>query len=585
VRSVRRSVSLLILTGIVSASAQSDEVILKAMKDEMQRAKTLRLPGLDAPYYAEYTIEDADLLGISATLGALVYSTHSPLRIQDVKVRVGDYGFDNTNYIFSDAFRGARYDTEQLPIESNYAGLRHILWLATDRAFKTAEEGIARKKSALKNVNLPDPLPDYSKAEPVQALLPAPRLAVDEATWKKRTVDLSGLFASYPDIQGSSVDFTSGQSTTYFINSEGTQVREPDNGAFFRIRGYAQASDGSPVRDAIVIQATDVNGLPPDAELRRAVTQVADNVTALAHAPQGYAYDGPVLFEGRAAAQLFGQLLGDNLKLQRKPVPEPGRPVPFRPSELETRVGARILPEWMDVVDDPTQADFGGQKLLGHYQYDSEGVKARPLTLVDKGILKDFLRTRTPTLKGFDGSNGHARLPGSFGSDAAGIGNLFVRASQTVPAVDMKKKLIELCKQRSKPYCLIVRKLDWPSSASPEELRRELSGMAMSGGGGRPVSVPLLVYRVDGEGKEELVRGVRFRGLSTRSLKDIVAASDQPYVYNYIDSTLPFALMGAGGFVTNSTVIAPAMIFEDVEFEQVIDETPNPPIVPPPPVK
>ena len=204
---------------------------------------------------------------------------------------------------------------------------------------------------------------------------------------------------------------------------------------------------------------------------------------------------------------------------------------------------------------------------------------------MDKGVLKDFLRTRTPALKGFDGSNGHARLPGSFGADAAGIGNLFIRASQTLPTADMKKKLMEVCKQRNKSYCLIVRKLDWPSSASVDELRRELSGMAMSGGGGRPVSVPLLVYRVDAEGKEELVRGVRFRGLSTRSLKDILAASDQPFVYNYIDSTMPFALMGAGGFVTNSTIIAPALLLEDVEFEQVIDETPNPPIVPPPPVK
>src|SRR5258708_14897941 len=130
------------------------------MKAQMPRSKTLRLPGLDPPYYIEYTIEDADTLDISATLGALVLEAHTPVRIQEVKARVGDYGFDNTNYIFSDAFRGARYDTQQLPLETNYAGLRHILWLATDRAVKTAEEGIARKKSALKNVPLPDTLPN-----------------------------------------------------------------------------------------------------------------------------------------------------------------------------------------------------------------------------------------------------------------------------------------------------------------------------------------------------------------------------------------------------------------------------------------
>jgi len=581
---VTRAVVIALLAAACTL-AQNDEYILKAMKDEMQRSKGLRLPGLDAPYYTEYTISDADMVTISATWGALLGETHSPLRVQSVKVRVGDYNFDNGNYVYSEAFGGARYDSEELPLETNYLGLRQILWLATDRAFKTAEEGIARKRSALKNVNLPDSLPDFSKAQPVQALLPAPRKTVDEAAWKKRTVDLSAIFASYPVVQTSDVEFQSVQSVNYFVNSEGAEVRTPDNIGFFRIRAYAQARDGTMVRDAEIPEAWDISGLPPEAELKLLATRVAETVTALAKAPQGYGYNGPVLVEGPASAQLFGQVLGDNLKLQRKPVPEPGRPVPYLPSELETRLGARILPDWMDVVDDPTQAQYGGQKLLGYYQYDLEGVAAKPVSIVEKGVFKDFLRTRTPVLKTPEGgSNGHGRLPGAHGATAPGIGNLFVRASQTVPGADMKKKLIELCKQRNKPYCIIVRKLDWPSTASLEELRREISSMAMSGGGGRPVASPLLVYRVNVDGTEELIRGVRFRGLSTRSFKDIVAASDQPYVYNFMDSLAPFAVMGGAGFITNSTVVAPAVLFEELELEQILDETPNPPIVPPPPV-
>src|SRR5260370_34815117 len=121
-------------------------------------------------------MEDGDMLGVSATLGALIYSTHSPLRIQDVKVRVGDYGFDNTNYLFSDAFRGARYDTDQLPIETNYAGLRHILWLATDRGFKTAEERVPPKKAGPQKGKLPSPLPRASKAGAGSAPRPHARL-------------------------------------------------------------------------------------------------------------------------------------------------------------------------------------------------------------------------------------------------------------------------------------------------------------------------------------------------------------------------------------------------------------------------
>ena len=561
---------------------ENDEFILKAMRDEMQRSKTLRLPGLDAPYYIEYSIEDADMVAISATLGALVQESHRPARIQRVKVRVGDYNFDNANYVLSDAFGGTRYDMEQLPIETNYNALRHTLWLATDRAFKTAEEGIARKKSALRNVNLPDALPDFSKAAPVKALLPAPLRSIDVAAWKKRTVDLSALFAPYHDLETSEVAFESVQSATYLVTSEGTELRTPDSVAFLRIRAHAQAPDGYVVRDAAVELSDDPSRLPGEGELKRAVNQVAENVTALAHAPQGYPYDGPVLFESRAAAQLFGQLLGDNLKLERKPVQEPGRPVPFAASELETRVGSRVLPTWMDVVDDPTQTSFEGQRLLGHYEYDIEGVVPKPLTLIDHGILKDFLRTRTPVLKGVDSSNGHARFPGPHGAAAPGMGNLFVRASQTMSDAALKSKLIEMCKERNKPYCIVVRKLDWPSSASIEELRREITGAATSGGGGRPVASALLVYRIDQDGKEELVRGVRFRGLNTRSLKDIVAASDHPYVYNYIDSRAPFALMGAGGYVSNSTIVAPAVLFDELELEQILDEMPSLPLVPPP---
>lgn len=572
----------ILLLGSSYAGAENDEFILKAMRDEMQRMKTLRLPGLEAPYFAEYLVEDADLLNVSATLGALVSFSHTPLRVQNVKVRVGDYNFDNTNYLYSESYSGTRYDSERLPLETNYAGLRNTLWLATDRAFKTAEEAIARKKSALKNVSVPDELPDFSKGEVVRALRPAPRISVDEAAWKKRTIDLSAIFASYPDVQSSSVEFNEAQSTNYFVNSEGSEVRVPDNVASFRIRAYGQAPDGYALRNAEVIPAWDVNALPDEAALRRAVTQVAEEIKALAHAPQGFAYDGPVLFEGRAAAQIFGQVLGDSLKLSRKPIGEPGRAVPFLPSELEGRLGSRVLPEWMDVVDDPVQEEFAGQKLLGHYQFDLEGIRARTVTLVDHGVLKDFLRTRTPVVKGLEGSNGHGRLPGSYGADSAGMGNLFVRASQTVSAAELKKKLIDLCKLRNKPYGIIVRKLDWPSSASFEELRRQFTSMAMSGAG-RPVSVPLLVYRVGVDGKEELVRGVRFRALNVRSFRDIVAASDQPFVFNFMDSNAPFALMGAAGFVTNSTVVAPSVLFEEVELEQVLDEMPKPPIVPAPP--
>jgi hypothetical protein len=171
-------------------------------------------------------------------------------------------------------------------------------------------------------------------------------------------------------------------------------------------------------------------------------------------------------------------------------------------------------------------------------------------------------------------------VTGSFGADAPGFGNLFVRATQTVPLPDLKKKLLDLCQERNKPYGILVRKLDYPSSASVDELRR----LAQASGSTRPVSLPLLVYRIYPDGREELVRSLRFRGVSTRSLKDIVAASDENYVFDFIDSNAPFALMGAGSFTTSASVIAPSLLFDELELEPVQEETPKLPIVPAPPL-
>ena len=569
-----------ILPGRAQAPAQEPDVLLRAMQDELERSRQLRIVSLDAPYFVEYRVAEETNFSINATLGALVATNQSTIRIPTVKVRVGDYNFDNTNHMYSEAYSGSRYDPDQLPLDSDYLGFRNVLWLATDRAYKTAEDAIARKRSSLKNMSVPDQIPDFSKAPPVKAVLPVHKPPVNDALWKDRVVKLSAIFDAYPKVLASTVEMQISQATNYLVNSEGSVLRTPEDLADIRVLAHGLAPDGTRVRDAVVFQAFDAGGLPSEADLRRRITEVAEHVTALADAPTGEAYDGPVLFDAEAAAQLFGQLLGDNLKVTRKPIVDAGRTAPHLPSELENRVGSRILPEWMDVVDDPTQTEWRGHTLLGHYLYDLEGVSPTPLALVEKGTLRTLLLTRTPALKAFPASNGRARMTGPYGADAPGFGNLFVRATQTLPPAELKKKLLYLCHEGNKPYGILVRKLDYPSSASVDELRH----LAQTSGNTRPTTLPLLVYKVYPDGKEELVRGLRFHSLSTRSLKDIVGASDENFVFDYVDSNAPFALMGAGSYTTSVSVIAPSLLFDELELEPTEEETPKPPIVPPPPL-
>jgi TldD protein len=340
---------------------------------------------------------------------------------------------------------------------------------------------------------------------------------------------------------------------------------------------------GGDVRDATTLFATSLGRIASEAEVDRAVRQLGGDVAALSEAPVGEAYAGPVMFEGLAGPQLFAELLAPHLALTRKPVAEPGRPMRWATSELEGRVGSRILPDFISVVDDPTQKEWRGKPLLGYLPVDMEGVVPGPLTVVEKGRLKTFLLTRTP-VAGFGETNGRARLPGAFGNKTPTATNLFVSAGETAAPGALKKQLLDLCAQRGKKYGYIVRKMDYPSSASFAEVRALAQAVMQSGGGAMPTSLPILLYRVFPDGKEELVRGMRFRGLTVRSLKDILSASDQAVALDYMFNLAPFSLIGAGGYVAPTTVVAPAVLFEELELEPMREENPRPPIVPPPAV-
>ena len=569
-----------LLLALVAPCFAADDVILQAMRDELKRSMTLKMQNLETPYYIEYALDDGQTWTAVSTLGGLISSNQSAFRFPRVTVRIGDYKFDNTNYVGSGFHFGGRYDVERFPLENSYAVLRRYLWLETDQSYKSALEAISRKRAALKSISVIDQLPDLSPA-PATQLLQEPKIAhIDFDSWIARTRSLSGEFARYPRIKGSNVLFNAVSSTHYYLTSEGTELRIPQTTSWITIGAVAQASDGMTLRDSTVFQSLDPARLPGDPEMQRAVKTVAERVAALALAPVGENYSGPVLFEGTAGAQVFAEILGKNLTLTRKPVTEPGNPASIQSSELEGRNGARVLPEFFDVVDDPTQSEFHGHPLFGSYITDEEGLKPAPLPIVEKGVLKNFLLTRQP-VRGYSASNGRARLAGNFGANSAAISNLFVSARETMPLSEMKKQMLDLCQQRGKDYGIIVRKMDYPSSASIEEARRLLSG-ASQAGGGRPVSLPLLVYRLYKDGHEELVRGLRFRGFNARSLKDILHAGDDTNLFEFLDNGAPFALTAAGSSAAESCVVAPSILIDDLELFKMEDEQPKLPIVPPP---
>jgi TldD protein len=559
-----------------AASTTAGDPILRAMRDEIERSRKLTVPNLESPYFIQYVLDDAETFAAAANLGGLISVRHNHLREPEVHVRVGTYQFDNTN--FPGAGFGGRYDLGRFPLDNSYPVMRRYFWLATDAAYKNAVEQLSRKRAAMRNLQSTETPDDFAHAEPVELIRAFQPLAIDEAEWTRRVRSLSALFSAYPQIKDSRVDFDASAGGLYLANSEGTAIKAPEDVLLLRVQAAAQASDGMTVRDAAVYLGFNQAGMLSSTEMERGVKDMAETVVRLAAAPKGEDYSGPVLFEGAASPQLFAELLGKNLALGRRPDGARGAAGPV--SELEGRMGARVLPDSFTVVDDPTQKEWRGRPLFGSYEVDREGVAAKPVRLIEKGVLKGYLLTRQP-VRGFPQSNGRARMDGAFGASTAGISNLFVTAGDAVPAAQMKQKLIELIQQRGKPYGLIVRKLDFPAVAPADELRRLIAG---SPGVAHPLSAPTLVYKVFPDGHEELVRGMRFHGVNLRSLKDILAAGDDSTVFEFMDSAAPFAMTGAGGFTAEACVVAPSILVDDLDLQPAEDEQPKPPVVSAPPL-
>jgi TldD protein len=570
---------------VLAQDPYAEDVILRALKDELERSRQLRVVGGggdETPYFISYTLDDADSFEVNANLGSITSVSRNRFRLPNIEVRVGGYDFDNTGHIYSGIYTGSRYDTEPFPLDDNYRAMRENLWLGTDHAYKAAVESIARKRAALTNAAAPaEKLADFSAAQPVENLPKVARTNFDEAAWKARMVRHSATFAAYPEILASGVEFHFNQDIAYYLNTEGVALRYQDDGAWVSARAEGQAPDGMVLRDALSTPVLTLAQIPSETELQDSLKALARNVQTLLQAPVGESFTGPALFEPAAAAQLLAQLLGENLRIPRKPISDPNRPVNMVASEFEGRTGSRVLPEWIDVIDDPTQTSYRGKPLAGYYQFDAEGVKAQAVPVIQKGVLKNFLTTRQPVKKEL-GSNGHARFPAGFGTRWAAIGNLFVKPAESTPLADLKTRLIQMCKERDKPYGLLIRKLDFPFVGSAAEIQTLQSGSANSGGSVRPVSPPILMYRVYPDGREELVRGMRFRGLSTRSLRDILAASTETTAFDYINNGAPLARSGVGGYVSLTSVISPGLLFDELEVDQLQNPLQRPALVPPP---
>jgi TldD protein len=596
---------LLIATfGVAAARAagpedsKDNDQTLHAMRDEMNRSQSrlsLTIPGVAQPvkpYYIEYRLLDLDVREISADFGALLSTTHTRTRFMDVAARVGDYKRDSSNFVSEDGFRGFIGPTGSVGIDRDYDSLRQDLWIATDQAFKEAAETYSRKQAYLGSLARQTDIDDFSKAQPLHIVEPLVTPDWTARNWEQEARDSSAALRAFPQLYEARVTYYLVYATEYLVTSEGTEIRTNRSFASVESALNTLAEDGVPVNNFYSTYVPKPADLPNVQIVSNNLNVTGTELMALRAAPTAQDYTGPVLFEARAAAPLLAQVLGPALNGARPPIS-------FSPvmeqlltglggkSDWVTRVGARVLPTSVTLIDDPALKDFQSTPLLGGYEVDQEGIRAEKVTLVQNGNLKGELMSRRPG-PDFGESNGHGRA--AFLGDATPtMSNLIFSANDAISPADMKKKFLDECRAEKLSFCLVVRQMDNPSvSLLHQEDFQELLA-SFGGGAGTGDRLPLIIYKVYPEdGREELIRGSRIVGLNTRALRTISAIGNDSFVYNYMQSQIAgFAgtAFGAFGSAQNglpASIVAPSLLFDELEVRGARGEPKRLPLLDPP---
>jgi TldD protein len=573
-------------------SGDSDKT-LAALHDELARSRDrLLLPGQEKPYYIEYRLLDLDVKTISAQFGAVLGSTISRNRYMSVDVRVGGYKLDSSNFISDQGFRGFLGSTGTVGIDRDYDSLRQDLWLATDQSYKEALDSLSHKRAFLRSLANAPTIDDFSQEAPVVQVEPRVEPDWTSRDWDSEAKTVSAVLRNYPELYNSRVTYHLIYTTTYLVSTEGTEVRVSRSLAGIEAGLGTQADDGTPMHDYLTLYARRPSELPAAEFVRQQLDRVGRELSALRTAPPVQDYEGPVLFEARAAGPLLAQVLGPSLGGARGYLSMNSRFDQMLQSlggrsEWTGRGGQRVLPNNVNLVDDPTVKEFQQQPLIGSYDADQEGVRAQKVQVVENGLLRQLLMSRRPGPE-FTRSNGHGRA--AFLADPRPMSsNLFFTTTEGQSAADLKKKFLDACKQNGQKFGLVIRAMDNPviGSSSQQELSDALAVLAT--GAQKGDRIPMLVYRVNvDDGHEELVRGAILAGVTTRSLRTLLGIGSDNAVFSYAQSQdaeiagTPLAAFGSVSGGVASTVVAPSLLFEEVEVRGPHGEPRRMPLVPPP---
>lgn len=546
----------LLAAALLSSCLWAQSPLTKILTGELDRNfSILKQKGDQPPYFMGYAVTDEEADVVVASGGSIDAQNHAHERVLDVTIRSGSPKFDN--YHMTGGERPRFTSASSIALDDNPVSLRQSVWLATDRVYRSVANRLIRLKADEKlRAEASDTSDDFSVEQPQVFYSAPPKIKFNSTEWTARLRKLSGEFANYPGALNSNVSVEAERVVKTLVTTDGTRLEHGRLFARLIITARGKASDGMDLSTMESFESDDPAKLPKDAEILAAVKRAGANLDNLLHAPLSDPFVGPAILSGRATGVFFHEIFGHRVEGHRQKDESEGQ-------TFTKSVGKPVLPDFLSVVFDPTKADYQGTALNGTYLYDDEGVKARPVTVVENGILKTFLMSRSP-VQGFPQSNGHGRREAG-AEIVSRQSNLFVESSKHVSDAELRQMLIAEVKRQNKPYGLYF---DQVVSGYTTTARRGLQAFTV---------VPLVVYRVYPDGRpDELIRGVDIVGTPLASFAKILATSDKMEVFN--------GICGAESGDVPVSAIAPAILVSEIEVQRKERSQDRPPYLVRPPI-
>lgn len=550
---------MFLFAGIIGCSGQDS--VFNVIKTELNRNfEVLKNQPVPA-YYGFVRLDEIQSISTKASLGHLQSRAmlHSPSRILSTCLRVGDYTLDNSHEIREsgwDDSQGINVKGDYIPYEENEKLLRTYIWLQLDELYK---EGVQTYEQAKANmavkVKQEDKSADFSKEPDVNKGYEKPILLadlnLDPQILEDKVRKYSAVFDENDEIINGLAYFTASLSRKIFIDTEGREIAENAINIQLFLSADVLADDGMYLPLNKSWMGFSLAELPSDDEVLKAAHEMSATLSALKKAPVVESFTGPAILSPEAAGVFFHEIFGHRIEGSRLKQETDAQ-------TFKKKIGEQVLPKHLSVTFDPTLKYYQNIPLVGSFSFDDEGIIAQKVNVVQNGILKNFLMSRTP-IEGFDRSNGHGR--GNTGyAPVSRQSNLLVESTQRFSEEELIKKLRTETKLQGKKYAYYF---------------KEVSGGFTNTSRYSPNSfnvTPLIVYRIYADGRpDELVRGVNMVGTPLAMFSQIKACGDRYAVFN--------GTCGAESGNVPVACVAPALLVKQIETQKRPKNQTQPPLL------